>query len=102
MQPDAPNAAADPWRAICLCPDWCGACRDYRSSFPRPARPAPPPPPPAGGGPISRCRGGGAPCRDYRSSFDALARAHPGVRFEWVDIEDEADIAGDLEFETFP
>src|SRR6218665_3450173 len=66
MQPDAPNAAAGPWWAICLCPDWGGACRDYRSSF------------------------------------DALARAHPGVRFEWVDIEDEADIAGDLEFETSP
>src|SRR6218665_64909 len=103
MQPDAPNAAADPWWAICLCPDWCGACRDYRSSFDALARPPPPPtPPPARGWPFALRRAGAAPCRDYRSSFDALARAHPGVRFEWVDIEDEADIAGDLEFETFP
>ena len=41
-------------------------------------------------------------CRDYRALFDALARAHPGVRFVWVDIEDEADVAGDLDVETFP
>lgn len=66
MLPDSPNAATDLWWAICLCPDWCGACRDYRPLF------------------------------------DALARSHPGVRFEWVDIEDEADIAGTLELETFP
>ncbi len=41
-------------------------------------------------------------CRDYRALFDALAPAYPGVRFVWVDIEDEADVAGDLDVETFP
>ena len=41
-------------------------------------------------------------CRDYRALFEALAPAHPGVRFVWVDIEDEADVAGDLDVETFP
>lgn len=41
-------------------------------------------------------------CRDYRAIFDALARAHPDVRFEWVDIEDESELAGDLDVETFP
>ena len=41
-------------------------------------------------------------CGIYRSLFDELARAHPDVRFEWVDIEDESDIAGDLDVETFP
>jgi len=41
-------------------------------------------------------------CRDYRAVFDALALEHPGVRFVWVDIEDEADVAGDLDVETFP
>ena len=41
-------------------------------------------------------------CRDYRALFDALAPAYPGVRFVWVDIEDEADVAGDLDLETFP
>ena len=41
-------------------------------------------------------------CRDYRALFDALAPAYPGVRFVWVDIEGEADVAGDLDVETFP
>jgi len=41
-------------------------------------------------------------CRDYRALFDALAPAYPGLRFVWVDIEDEADVAGDLDVETFP
>lgn len=41
-------------------------------------------------------------CRDYRVIFDALAQSHPHVRFEWVDIEDEAELAGDLDVETFP
>lgn len=41
-------------------------------------------------------------CRDYRAIFDALAQDHPGVRFEWVDIEDESELAGDLDVETFP
>ena len=41
-------------------------------------------------------------CRDYRALFDALAQAHPEVRFEWVDIEDESELAGDLDVETFP
>ena len=41
-------------------------------------------------------------CGIYRPLFDELARAHPDVRFEWVDSEDESDIAGDLDVETFP
>ena len=41
-------------------------------------------------------------CRDYRPLFDDLARAHPQMRFVWVDIEDDADLAGDLYVETFP
>ena len=41
-------------------------------------------------------------CGIYRPLFDELARAHPQVRFEWVDIEDESELAGDLDVETFP
>ena len=41
-------------------------------------------------------------CGIYRPLFEELSRAHPDVRFEWVDIEDESDIAGDLDVETFP
>lgn len=41
-------------------------------------------------------------CRDYRATFDAAAAAHPQWQFRWVDIEDEADLVGDLDIETFP
>lgn len=41
-------------------------------------------------------------CRDYRPLFDDLARTHPQMRFVWVDVEDDADLAGDLDVETFP
>jgi len=41
-------------------------------------------------------------CRDYRVLFDALAQAHPAARFVWVDVEDEEEVAGDLDVETFP
>lgn len=41
-------------------------------------------------------------CREYRPLFEEIARAHPGLRFAWVDIEDHADIADDFDVETFP
>jgi thiol-disulfide isomerase/thioredoxin len=51
---------------------------------------------------VCLCAGWCGTCRDYRPIFDDLAQAHPGVRFEWVDIEDESELAGDLDVETFP
>lgn len=41
-------------------------------------------------------------CRDYRGVFDALAREHPQWSWRWIDIEDEAELAGDVDIETFP
>jgi thioredoxin 1 len=41
-------------------------------------------------------------CQQYRSSFDALASRHPDKRFVWIDIEDQADVVGDLDVENFP
>ena len=72
------------------------------------ALPEPPPPShperPARGGwwAVCLCAAWCGTCGIYRPLFDELARAHPDVRFEWVDIEDESDIAGDLDVETFP
>lgn len=51
---------------------------------------------------VCLCAGWCGTCRDYRPLFEALALAHTDVRFEWLDIEDEADVAGDLDVETFP
>ena len=41
-------------------------------------------------------------CRDWRSAFEAAAMRHPQHRFVWIDIEDQADLVGDLDIETFP
>lgn len=41
-------------------------------------------------------------CREYRAIFDSLQAALPGHRWRWIDIEDEADLAGDVDIPTFP
>jgi thioredoxin-like negative regulator of GroEL len=41
-------------------------------------------------------------CREWRPLFDAAAAAHAGLRFQWVDVEDEADALGEVDIETFP
>ncbi len=41
-------------------------------------------------------------CREYRPRFDQLAAQHPDKRFLWIDIEDQADLVGDLDVENFP
>ena len=41
-------------------------------------------------------------CCSYRRSFDELAARHPEQRFVWIDIEDQADLVGDIDVENFP
>ncbi len=41
-------------------------------------------------------------CREYEATFAELQRALPGHRYRWIDIEDEADLVGDIDVETFP
>lgn len=41
-------------------------------------------------------------CRQYRPSFEELAARHPDKRFIWIDIEDQADVVGDLDVDNFP
>jgi thioredoxin 1 len=41
-------------------------------------------------------------CSSYRASFDSLAARHPDKTFVWIDIEDQADVVGDLDVENFP
>jgi hypothetical protein len=45
-------------------------------------------------------------CDGYAPVFEQvlseLRTTHPGLRSRWVDIEDEAELLGDLDVETFP
>lgn len=41
-------------------------------------------------------------CREYVQVFEALQQALPAHRYRWIDIEDEADLVGDIDVETFP
>lgn len=41
-------------------------------------------------------------CREYEATFAELQKAAPGHRYRWIDIEDEADLVGDVDVETFP
>jgi thiol-disulfide isomerase/thioredoxin len=41
-------------------------------------------------------------CRDYAELFSQMAARYPGSRFAWLDIEDQAELVGDIEVETFP
>lgn len=41
-------------------------------------------------------------CASYRATFDELAARHPDKTFVWIDIEDHADLVGDLDVDNFP
>ncbi|MBC7699818.1 thioredoxin family protein [Aquabacterium sp.] len=41
-------------------------------------------------------------CGEYEALFKALQAALPEHRYRWIDIEDESDLVGDIDVETFP
>ena len=41
-------------------------------------------------------------CRDYEVVFAQMAERYPAFRFAWLDIEDQSDLMGDMDVETFP
>ena len=41
-------------------------------------------------------------CRQYEVDFRALQQQFPQVRFVWLDVENEEELVGDLDVETFP
>jgi thioredoxin-like negative regulator of GroEL len=51
---------------------------------------------------VSLCAEWCGVCRDWRGAFADLARSHPEGSFRWLDVEDESDVAGELDVETFP
>ncbi|HEX5806728.1 MAG TPA: thioredoxin family protein [Macromonas sp.] len=41
-------------------------------------------------------------CREFAPALAELARQHPGIRFDWLDVEDEADLVDELDVDNFP
>ena len=41
-------------------------------------------------------------CRDFQTGFEQVAASLPQAALRWVDVEDEADVLGDTDIETFP
>jgi thioredoxin 1 len=41
-------------------------------------------------------------CREYQPLFEQLQLKFSGVRFLWIDVEDEADLVDPIEVENFP
>ena len=41
-------------------------------------------------------------CRSYQDLFAGMAARYPAFRFAWIDIEEQAELLGDLDIETFP
>ena len=41
-------------------------------------------------------------CASFRETFEDLAGRRPEATFVWVDIEDDAALAGDIDVENFP
>lgn len=41
-------------------------------------------------------------CRDFQQVLHRLAEARPEIVFAWADIEDDAELVGDIDVESFP
>ncbi len=48
------------------------------------------------------CAGWCGTCATYRAVFEEMAVRHPDKHFVWIDIEDQADVVGDLDVDNFP
>jgi thioredoxin reductase (NADPH) len=51
---------------------------------------------------VSFCAAWCDTCNEFRLAYERLAAARPGVTFLWLDIEDDAALAGDVDVENFP
>lgn len=41
-------------------------------------------------------------CRELAPAFADLARTHPEARFDWLDVEDDAELLDELDVDNFP
>lgn len=41
-------------------------------------------------------------CREFRATLERLAAARRDIVFAWADVEDDADLVGELDVDNFP
>jgi thioredoxin reductase (NADPH) len=41
-------------------------------------------------------------CNEFRAAYEKLAERRGGATFAWLDIEDDAELVGDIDVENFP
>ena len=51
---------------------------------------------------VSFCAAWCDTCNEFRRAFERIAAARPQTTFVWLDIEDDAGVAGDIDVENFP
>ena len=51
---------------------------------------------------VSFCAAWCDTCNEFRLAYERLAAARADVTFVWLDIEDDAALAGDVDVENFP
>jgi len=51
---------------------------------------------------VSLCAAWCDTCAQFRAAYERVAHARPQAAFVWLDIEDDAEIAGDIDVENFP
>ena len=51
---------------------------------------------------VSLCAAWCNTCTEFRETFEAIAAERPDSTFVWIDIEDDADLAGDIDVDNFP
>ena len=51
---------------------------------------------------VSFCAAWCETCNEFRAGYERLATARPHAAFVWIDIEDDAEWAGDVDVENFP
>ena len=51
---------------------------------------------------IALCADWCGTCREFQPVLERIALAHPEMMFAWADIEDDAELVGDIELDSFP
>ena len=51
---------------------------------------------------VSFCAAWCDTCNEFRAAYERIAAARPRATFVWLDIEDDAGVAGDVDIENFP